>query len=212
MKIYRGFLFVVFVLALSGLLAGCFLRPAVGYAGYAIINNPDSRSTLVIGSNNTQANAVHSPLGASGESQACGCGKENCPACTQEEGKPACGCGGCQAGSGRAVADGKENRAYAGGLFVNNTVGNRSADIDATSSLEKLSRVRESTVGQNTGRDQSPVNAETTPTYTTDRRTSITVPLSASQNGNASSSASPAWTEGEGDGAGSSAPADGESR
>lgn len=180
MKIFRGIAVISAAFAALSL-TGCFLRPAVGYAGYAIINNPDSRSTLVIGSNNTQANAVHSPLGAAGDSKACGCGQEKCPGCNQADGKP---CGMCASG---AVADGKENKAYSGGLFVNNTVGNRSADIDATSSLEKLSRVRESTVGQNTGRDQSPVNAETTPTYTTDRRVNVSVPLSASQNGNATS-------------------------
>jgi len=179
---------IVILAAIAGLfLTGCFLRPAVGYAGYAIINNPDSRSTLVIGSNNTQANAVHSPLGATDEPGECACGKDGCQeGCSENKAQKACSCA-TASGCGRAFADGKENRAYAGGLFVNNTVGNRSADIDATSSLEKLSKVKESTVGQNTGRDQSPVNAETTPTYTTDRRMNISVPLAASQNGSATS-------------------------
>ena len=160
MKIFRSLAIAAVAALAAFFLAGCLFKPAV-YAGYAIINNPDCRSTLVIGSNNTQANAVHSPLGDITD--------------------------GGEAG---AEADAQAGKAKSGGLFVNNTVGNRSADIDATSTLEKLSRVKESTVGQNTGRDQSPISAETTPTTNKEKRVSVSVPLSASQNGNATATSS----------------------
>lgn len=45
------------------LFSGCsFLRPAVGQAGYYIDNRPESKATVVIGSNGTQANAIHGEL------------------------------------------------------------------------------------------------------------------------------------------------------
>lgn len=52
------------------LLTGCgmFSRPSVGTAGYYIDNRPESKATLVIGSNGTQANALHGTLaGTAGE-------------------------------------------------------------------------------------------------------------------------------------------------
>lgn len=45
------------------LFSGCsFLRPSVGQAGYYIDNRPESKATVVIGSNGTQANAIHGSL------------------------------------------------------------------------------------------------------------------------------------------------------
>lgn len=44
-------------------LSGCGLfRPNVGTAGYYIDNRPESKATVVIGSNGTQANAIHGTL------------------------------------------------------------------------------------------------------------------------------------------------------
>ena len=45
----------------SFLLEGC-LRPNVGQAGYYVENKPESKATIVIGSNGTQANAIHGEL------------------------------------------------------------------------------------------------------------------------------------------------------
>ena len=41
---------------------GLFSRPSVGTAGYYIDNRPESKATVVIGSNGTQANAIHGEL------------------------------------------------------------------------------------------------------------------------------------------------------
>ena len=41
---------------------GIFSRPSVGTAGYYIDNRPESKATVVIGSNGTQANAIHGQL------------------------------------------------------------------------------------------------------------------------------------------------------
>ena len=147
---------------LAVFVAGCGLleRPYVGNAGYVLINQPDSKATAVIGSNNTQANAIHSPLNEGGMEQ-----------------------------PEKAEADGAGRIAKASGLFVNNNVGDRSADIDATSSLEKLSRVSESNVSQNTGRDQSPASSSTTSTSSKQKTTEVDVstPVSVSQAGASSS-------------------------
>lgn len=148
------------------LLSGCGLfsqkRPLVGNAGYVIQNDAESKATVVIGSNNTQANAIHSAVGGAGA-------------------------------EGGADAD-QTGKAKAGGLFVNNTVGNRSADVDATTSLEKLSRVQDSTVGQTTGRDQSPATSTATPTTSREKNVSVSVPVSASQNGTATSAGTQSGT------------------
>jgi len=149
---------VVFVWMAVVLFVGCSLleRPYVGNAGYVLINQPDSKATAVIGSNNTQANAIHSPLNEGGMEQ-----------------------------PEKAEADGTGRIAKASGLFVNNNVGDRSADIDATSSLEKLSKVSESNVSQNTGRDQSPASSSTTFTSSKQKTTEVDVstPVSVSQAG-----------------------------
>lgn len=45
------------------LFSGCgMFRPSVGTAGYYIDNRPESKATVVIGSNGTQANAIHGQL------------------------------------------------------------------------------------------------------------------------------------------------------
>ena len=154
------FAMIVLMAVLMFFAAGCGMleRPYVGNAGYVLINQPDSKATAVIGSNNTQANAIHSPLGE---------------AARGEDGQQ----------KAQENAEGKS--AVGGGLFVNNNVGDRSADIDATSSLEKLSKVSESNVSQNTGRDQSPASSSTTSTSSKQKTTEVDVstPVSVSQAG-----------------------------
>lgn len=125
------------IIAIAALAAGCgSLRPAVT-AGYYIENLPDSKSTIVLGSNNTQANAIHSAL----------------PTSTAE--------------GSTAAADQANQTARSSGLFVNNTVGSRSADIDATAALETLRNVQSSTASQSATRgDTSPNTTTQTPTTT----------------------------------------------
>ena len=137
---------------LAFIVSGCNgLRPQVN-AGYYIENLPDSKTTVLLGTNNTQANAIHSPLGA----------------------VPAVGGAPADATNGTETAN-------SSGLFVNNTVGNRAAEIDATTALEVLKNVRGTAAGQEqttTKGDESPATggAQTqTPTQTTTSNTPVAI-------------------------------------
>lgn len=139
--------------------AGCNgLRPQVN-AGYYIENLPDSKTTVLIGTNNSQANAIHAGLG-------------NAAGVTDGE---------------KAEADKAQQTAKSSGLFVNNNVGDRAADIDATSALEVLKDVRGTSVGQGqttTKGNESPATggAQTqTPTQTESR--TVNTPVAVSQQG-----------------------------
>ncbi len=127
------------------------LRPQVN-AGYYIENLPDSKTTVLLGTNNTQANAIHSPLGKVPD-----------------------------VGGAPADATNGTETAKSSGLFVNNTVGNRSADIDATSALEVLKNVKGTSAGQGqttTKGNESPATggAQTqTPTQTTTSNTPVAI-------------------------------------
>lgn len=143
---------------LAFILSGCNgLRPQVN-ALYYIENLPESKATALIGTNNTQANAIHSPLGA----------------------VPAVGGAPADATTGTETAK-------SSGLFVNNTVGNRAAEIDTTAALEVLKNVRGTSAGQGqttTKGNESPATggAQTqTPTQTENRTTNI--PVAVSQEG-----------------------------
>lgn len=139
--------------------AGCNgLRPQVN-AGYYIENLPDSKTTVLIGTNNSQANAIHAAIGdAAGAADG-----EN------------------------AEADKAQQTAKSSGLFVNNNVGDRAADIDATSALEVLKDVRGTSAGQGqttTKGNESPATggAQTqTPTQTESR--TVNTPVAVSQQG-----------------------------
>lgn len=130
-------------------LAGCsFLRPSVGTAGYYIDNRPESKATVVIGSNGTQANAIHGQL-------------DNQPAK-----------GGTETASANSSGAGQ---------FTNWNSGNRSADIDASATLEQLNKVSGSSAGQNASRDSSP-NTQTQSTAPSEtHQNSTTVPVAVSQ-------------------------------
>lgn len=124
-------LFSVFVIVGCGLMQ----QPAVN-AGYYIDNRPESKTSVLIGTNNTQSNAIHAEI------------KSN-------------------AGEGDdAVADGDGRNAKSSGLFVNNTVGDRKAEVDATTALEVLRDVKGTSAGQTTTKgDSSPATLEQTPNY-----------------------------------------------
>ncbi|MFA7462257.1 MAG: hypothetical protein WCY59_03825 [Anaerovoracaceae bacterium] len=141
------------------LLAGCNgLRPQVN-AGYYIENLPDSKTTVLIGTNNSQANAIHAGIGE---------------AAGAAEGE-------------KAEADKNLNTAKSSGLFVNNNVGDRAAEIDATTALEVLKNVRGTSAGQGqttTKGNESPATggAQTqTPTQTESR--TVNTPVAVSQQG-----------------------------
>lgn len=149
-------------------ITGCgLLTPPTVYAGQYFDMKKDSKPIVQVGTNGSQANAIHSPLG-------------DVPL----------------AGDGQAAEADKENSiAKSSGLFVNNTVGDRSADVDATTALEMLKDVQGSSAaqGQTTSKgDTSPATggAQTqTPTQTETRTTNV--PISVSQGG-ANSATSPA--------------------
>lgn len=146
---------------LAFILSGCNgLRPQVN-AGYYIENLPDSKTTVLIGTNNSQANAIHAALGDA----AAGGGVE-----------------GQAADANKATSTARSS-----GLFVNNNVGDRAAEIDATAALEVLKNVRGSSAGQGqttTKGNESPATggAQTqTPTQTETRTTNT--PIAISQQG-----------------------------
>ena len=128
-------------------------------AGYYIENLPDSKTTVLIGTNNSQANAIHAAIG---------------DAAGAADGE-------------KAEADKAQQTAKSSGLFVNNNVGDRAADIDATSALEVLKDVRGTSAGQGqttTKGNESPATggAQTqTPTQTESR--TVNTPVAVSQQG-----------------------------
>ncbi|MFA6912937.1 MAG: hypothetical protein WCQ61_07460 [Proteiniphilum sp.] len=155
----RVFLVLFALLIFAGCFSGCNgLRPQVN-AGYYIENLPDSKTTVLIGTNNSQANAIHAAIG---------------DAAGAADGE-------------KAEADKAQQTAKSSGLFVNNNVGDRAADIDATSALEMLKDVRGTSAGQGqttTKGNESPATggAQTqTPTQTESR--TVNTPVAVSQQG-----------------------------
>lgn len=137
--------------------AGCNgLRPQVN-AGYYIENLPDSKTTVLIGTNNSQANAIHAPIGDAADGE-------------------------------KAEADKAQQTAKSSGLFVNNNVGDRAADIDATSALEVLKDVRGTSAGQaqtTTKGDSSPATSDQAQTPTQTETRTVNTPIAVSQQGGA---------------------------
>lgn len=151
-------LFVLFsscVLFLVVCLQGCagFGKPQVN-AGYYIDVNPNSKATLQIGTNNSQANSIHSPIGSA------------------------------DGGEGEtADANKQAEMAKSSGLFVNNTVGDRSADVDTTAALEMLRNVK----GVSAGQAQTTSKGDSSPTTSGDQSQTptntdtTTVPIAVGQ-------------------------------
>lgn len=145
----------VFITGCAGLLG----TPGIN-AGYYIENKTDSKTTLLIGTNNTQANAIHAALTAGANS------------------------------TDSAEANEADKNATSSGLFVNNTVGNRSADVDASAALEMLKDVAGSTAGQSLNKgDSSPGTVTQTPTNAP--TTTTNTPVAVSQQGDAAATTPP---------------------
>lgn len=143
---------IIAVIAVFACSCGLFKTPSIT-AGYYIANEPDSKATLVMGSNGTQANAIHAALP-----------DVTAPAAAGDVEAP--------------VADGKAKKTVAGsGLFNNITVGDRSADFDTSAAVQALKEVQSSTAGQNSGRDQSPNNNQQSPNTTDDHTKETSIPL-----------------------------------
>lgn len=136
-------------------LTGCAgLRPAVN-AGYYIDNKPESKTTIILGSNNSQANAVHAAIGDAGA-----------------------------AAGELAEASKQEQKARSGGLFVNNAVGDRMADVDATSALEMLRNVKGTSAGQTmttSKGDSSPSTGTQTQTPSNTETRTLALPVAVGQ-------------------------------
>lgn len=159
-KLLVLFVLVVAVVLLSALVGCSAFRPPAVNAGYYIENKPGAHPTLIIGSNNSQANAIHAPIGETAGGA---------------EGQP-------------AEASRETQSAKSSGLFVNNAVGDKHADIDATAALEVLSKVRGASAGQTqttSQGDESPASGTQTqtPSHTQSDTTTIAVPVSVGQQG-----------------------------
>lgn len=140
------------------------IRPQVN-AGYYIENLPDSKTTVLIGTNNSQANAIHAGLG-------------NAAGVTDGE-------------KAEAVKTGEDKvgqTAKSSGLFVNNNVGDRAAEIDATAALEMLKDVQGTSAGQTqtTSKGDSSPSTGTqsqTPSNTQTDTTTLALPVAVGQTG-----------------------------
>jgi hypothetical protein len=140
---------------------GCALfrtpPPSVN-AGYYIDNKPESKATIQLGTSNSQANAIHDALP---DSAGAADGKQ-------------------------AEADKTGQKAKASGLFVNNAVGDRQADIDATAALELLRDVKGASAGQTqttSKGDSSPSTGTQSQTPALNETRTVNVPVAVSQQG-----------------------------
>ncbi len=160
-----NFVAVLCVFVLLLIFSGCNgLRPQVN-AGYYIENLPDSKTTVLIGTNNSQANAIHAAIGeTSGPADG-----EQAEATKPTEGKVG-------------------QTAKSSGLFVNNNVGDRAAEIDAAAALEVLKDVRGTSAGQaqtTTKGDSSPATSDQAQTPTQTETRTVNTPIAVSQQGGA---------------------------
>jgi len=134
-------------------ITGCGLMqtPSV-YAGYYINNAPDSKASVNVGTSGTQSNTIHAAVtgGTNG------------------------------ANANPEATDGEKVSKGGGAMFINTATGDRSADIDAISAIEKIERARNITAGQSlaaTKGDESPASGDQTqnPTQTDSKETNIPV-------------------------------------
>ncbi len=148
--------------AVMVMLTGCNLvRPPSVNAGYYIENKPDSKTTIMLGTNNSQANAIHAAIGESaGAAEG-----EKAEAEKADEGKAG-------------------QTARSSGLFVNNNVGDRVAEIDATAALEILKDVQGASAGQSqtsSKGDASPSTGSQTQTPSNTDTTTLALPVAVGQ-------------------------------
>lgn len=146
---------VLIVLALTGCALFSPPPPTVN-AGYYLDMQKDSKPSILIGTNNSQANAIHAALpGMEG-------GGTGTP----------------------AEADKSGNTAKSSGLFVNNNVGDRSADVDATAALEMLKDVQGTSAGQSqttSKGDSSPSTGTQSQTPSNTQTTTTNIPTAVGQ-------------------------------
>ncbi len=154
----------LFLSAIWVMLTGCNLvRPPSVNAGYYIENKPDSKTTIMLGTNNSQANAIHAAIGeAAGAAEG-----EKAEAEKADEGKAG-------------------QTAKSSGLFVNNNVGDRSAEIDATAALEMLKDVQGTSAGQTQTTSKGDASPSTgtqsqTPSNTQTDTTTLALPVAVGQ-------------------------------
>jgi len=145
------------------MLTGCgLMRPASVNAGYYIENKPDSKTTIMLGTNNSQANAIHAAIGDAGTADG-----EKAEAVKEDEGKAG-------------------QTAKSSGLFVNNNVGDRSAEVDATAALEMLKDVQGTSAGQaqttSKGNESPSTGTQSqTPSNTQTDTTTLALPVAVGQ-------------------------------
>lgn len=136
--------------------AGFRQTPQTVNAGYYFNFHPDSKASTCVGTNNTQSNAVHAPIGKTSD-----------------------------AGEGeRADADKQASKASSSGVFVNNNVGDRSADVDTTAALELLRNVKGASAGQaqtTSKGDSSPSTGSQNQTPSNTESPTLALPVSVGQ-------------------------------
>lgn len=152
MKMF-GIMAVLALLACS--VIGCAgLRPQVN-AGYYIVNEPTSNATVVVGSNGTQANAIHAAVGM--------------PEGTDYK------------NVGVKAENGDKKTSVPGGLFVNAGQFEKTSDTDLSAALESLKHVKGSTAGLTQAAQASTGTSTQNPTNTTSDTTTLDLPIAVSQ-------------------------------
>lgn len=142
---------IIGVLVCTALTSCNALRPQVN-AGYYIVNEPTSQATVVVGSNGTQANAIHAAVGAPGGT------------------------------SGAVKSDSGGNKVETpAGLFVNAGQFEKSSDTDLSAALESLRNVKGSTAGLTQAAQASTGTSTQNPTNTTSDTTTLEIPVAVSQ-------------------------------
>lgn len=160
-KLLALFVLLVVGVLLSALVGCNGLRPN-STAGINIVNEKGSNPVILSGNNNTQAIPIYEKLDIK---------LPESP-------------GGAQP----ADASSPDQRATASGVFVNANVGNRSSDLDATTGVNLLNRVKGASAGQTqttSQGDESPTSGSQTqtPSQTQSDTTTIAVPVSVGQQG-----------------------------
>jgi len=146
--------FAAVCLALLAIIVSGCVRPNVTAYNYYDVK-PESKACIQSGTQGSQANAIHSPLGQ-----------------LPDIGPKA-----------PAEATAGQNTVKSSGLFVCNTQGDRATDVAASNAMESLKNVRGSSAGQGqtmTKGDASPATGTQTqtPTQTESRTTNMPVAVS----------------------------------
>ena len=152
--------FAVCLALLAFIVSGCATRPNVTAYNYYDVK-PESKACIQSGTQGSQANAIHSPLGQLPDIN------PNAPA----------------EATATNPDTAKQNTVRSSGLFVCNSQGDRATDVAASNAMEFLKNVRGSSAGQGqtmTKGDASPATGSQsqTPTQTESRTTNMPVAIS----------------------------------